>query len=142
MAITNGPMVGKNLKVTWKGSGSHVFVDGVESIGFARKGETKETTCALTTQDLADKTYIGTLRDGTASIKLKYVNFGDTNGQLDMFNRVGQTTPVEVIYYMDAATKVTFDAIVTDFAPDEAIDGIASGSISLQISGAITPAAV
>jgi hypothetical protein len=141
MAITNGPMVGKAQKVTWKGTGSHVFVDGVESIGFARKGETKETTCALTTQDLADKTYIGTLRDGTASIKLKYVNFGDAT-QDDMFDRVGQTTPVETILYLDAATKVTFNAIVTDFSVDDAIDGIASGSISLQISGAITPAAV
>jgi len=141
MAITNGPLVGKTQKMTWKGTGSHVFVDGVESISFARKGETKETTCALTTQDLADKTYIGTLRDGTATVKLKYVNFGDAS-QDDMFDRVGQTTPVECIFYLDAATKITFDAIVTDFSMDEPIDGIAGGSISLQISGAITPGAV
>ena len=142
MAITNGPMSGATQKMTWKGSGSHVFVDGVESISFARKGATIETTCALTTQNVTDKTYLGTLRDGTATIKLRYVNFGDTNGQLDMFNRVSQAAPVEVILYVDTATKVTFNAIVTDFSGDEPIDGIMSGSISLQISGAITPASV
>jgi hypothetical protein len=141
MAITDGPLVGKTQKMTWKGTGSHVFVDGVESISFARKGDTKETTCALTTQDLADKTYIGTLRDGTASVKFKYVNFGDASTD-DMFDRVGQTTPVEVIFYLDTATMITFDAIMTAFNVDEAIDGIASGSADLQISGAITPTAV
>ena len=142
MAITDGPLVGKAQKVTWKGSGSHVFVDGVESITLARKGETAETTHALTGQDLADKTYVGTLRDGTASIKLKIVNFGDTNGQLDMFNSVGDTTPIETIFYFDTATKATFDAIVTSFNVDEAINGVASGSIDLQISGTVTAAAV
>jgi hypothetical protein len=139
MAITNGPMAGKLQKLHWNGAN---FVDGVESIGFARKGDTADTTCALTGQNLADKTYIGTLRDGTASVKLKYVNFGDTNGQLHMFNNVGATTPIAVILYLDAGTKVSFSAIVTDFSVDEAIDGVASGSVSLQISGAITPAAV
>ena len=143
MVITNGPMAGKAQKFTWKGSGSHVFVDGVEGLSFARKGDAIETTCALTAQNLADKTYIGGLRDCTASVKLKYVNLGDTNGQADMFTRVAQTTPVECIFYLDAATKVTFDAIVTDFPVDTTIEGLAGGStISLQISGAITPAAV
>ena len=139
MAMTNGPMVGKAQKFLWN---TTYFVDGVDSMTFARKGETKETTCALTTQNVADKTFIGTLRDGTASLKLKYVNFGDTNGQLHIFNNVSATTPVACVLYLDAATKVTFSAIPTNFNTDEPVDGIASGSIDFQISGAITPAAV
>lgn len=142
MAITDGPMSGAEQKVTWKGSGSHVFVDGVDSISFNRKGGTAETTCALSTQNVANKTFIGTLRDGSASIKLKYVNFGDTNGQLDMWNKVSAKTPIEVIMYPDAATKVTFSAIVTAFNCDEPLDGVMGGSIDLQISGDIVPEAV
>jgi len=139
MTITDGPMAGKAQKFLWNTS---YFVDGVESVGFARKGDAIDVTHALTGQDLVDKTYIGGLRDGTATIKLKQVNFGDTNGQLHMFNNVAATTPIACVLYCDAATKVSFSAIVTDFSVDEAIDGIAGGSISLQISGTITPAAV
>ncbi len=142
MVMTNGPMSGKEQKMTWKGSGSHVFVYGVDSVSFNRKGGTAETTVALEAQNVTDKTFIGTLRDGMASAKLKQVNFGDTNGQLDMFNRVAQKMPVETILYLDAATKVTFDAIVTAFNVDDPIDGVVGGSIDLQISGAITPGAV
>ena len=131
--------MGKTQKMHWNGAN---FVDGVESVSFSRKGDTKDITCALTAQNLADKTYIGTLRDGTASVKFKYINFGDTNGQLHMHNNVGATTPIAVIFYLDANTKVSFSAIVTAFNVDEAIDGVASGSADLQISGDITAAAV
>ncbi len=142
MAMTNGPMAGKEQKVTWKGSGSHVFVYGVDSISFNRKGGTAETTVALDTQNVTDKTFIGTLRDGSATIRLKQVNFADTNGQKDMFDKVAAKTPIETILYLDANTKVTFDAIVTAFNVDDPLDGVVGGSIDLQISGAITPAAV
>ena len=139
MAITNGAMAGKAQKVLYNTSN---FVDGVESFTINAKGGTSETTHALTGQDLADKTFIGTLREWSGSIKLKIVNFGDTSGQLAMFNARGTTAAVTTIFFFDAATKATGDIIITGFDIDEPIDGVCSGSISFQGSGTLTPAAV
>lgn len=139
MVMTDGAMSGKAQKILYDTSN---FVDGVDSFTINYKAGTSDTTHALTGQDLADKTFVGTLREWSGSIKLKIVNFGDTNGQLAMWNAVGATTAVTTLFFFDAATKATGTIIVTGFDIDEPIDGVASGSISFQGSGALTPAAV
>ena len=139
MVMTDGAMAGKTQKILYYTS---YFVDGVESFSISVKGGTAETTHALTGQDLADKTFIGTLKEWSGSIKLRIVNFGDTNGQLAMYNAVGATTPVATLFFFDAATKATGSIIITGFDVDEPIDGVAGGTISFQGSGTLTPAAV
>jgi hypothetical protein len=138
MVMTDGPMSGKAQKVMYTITATPTFVDGVESFSLSYKAGTAETTCALTGQDLTDKTFIGTLREWSGSIKLKFVNFGDA-AQLALWNAVGDTVPVTCEFYYDAATKATGTIIVTGFDVDEAIDGVASGSVSFTGSASLTP---
>lgn len=136
MAITNGPMAGKYMKVTYNG----VNVDGVDSFTLNYKGGTAETTCALTGQNLTDKTFLGTLREWSGNIKLKYVNFGDT-ATLALWNAMGASVPVAAVFYPDAGTKVSGTIIVTGFDVDQSTDQVAAGSISFTGSSTLVPAA-
>jgi hypothetical protein len=131
-------MVGKELKVTYNGN----FVDGVEGFSITKKGGTWEITDATTGQDRVAKEFIGTLVEFSGSIKLKFVNFGDTNGQLALWNAVGAETPVEAVFYLDGGTKLTGDIIITNFPVDSNInDGAGGVSVDFQGSGTIVPAA-
>jgi hypothetical protein len=137
MAITNGPMAGKGMKVTY----NSVFVEGVESFTLNTKGGTAETTAALTDSSLANKSFIGTLREWSGSIKLKYVNFANAP-VLALWNAVGATAPVAAVFYPDAATSFVGTIVVTGFDVDQAIDGVAGGSVSFTGSGTLVPTAV
>lgn len=139
MVITNGPMSGKAQKVRYWTGAAVAFMEGVESFSISFKAGTAETTSALTGNDLADKTFIGTLREWSGSIKLKYVNFTDA-AVLAAWNNAGATAAKDAEFWYDASTKATGEIIITGFDLDTSIDGVCAGSISFQGTGALTPA--
>ena len=139
MVITNGPMSGKAQKATYYVTNAQVFIEGMESFSISFKAGTAETTSALTGNDLKDKTFIGTLREWTGSMKLKYVNFTNTAVAL-MWTQAGLTAPVAAEFWYDASTKATGSIVITGFDLDTSIDGICSGTVTFQGTGALTPA--
>jgi hypothetical protein len=131
-------LAGKGGAVTFKGSGSHVFVVGVKAWKIDLKADTGETTEMATGNDLAWRTYLATLKGWTGSIDLAYVDMTDTNGQKMLFDKLGDIA-YEAVFDLDSSHELTGDIIITGFPIECAIDGIegAGVSVSFQGTGAI-----
>jgi hypothetical protein len=132
-------LAGKGGAVTFKGSGSHVFVVGVKAWKLNPKADTGEITQFATDNSTAWREYLATLKGWDGSIDLAYVDLTDTNGQKSIFDFLGGVA-TEAVFDLDSSHELTGNIIITGFPVEAAVDGVeGSGvSISFQGTGALT----
>ena len=124
-------MSGQTLKVTIDG----VFIDGVDGWDFDNKVDSKDITCALTTNNALWRKYLTTLRDATGNISLKFLDLTDP-GQLAIwtaFNASGAASVVELRFYQDATHYLFADCIITSFPISAQLDGVQGEGMTIGV---------
>jgi predicted secreted protein len=129
-----GAIAGKSGAVTFKGSGSHVFVVGVKAWKIDLKADTQEITAMKTDNSLAWREFLSTLKSWSGSIDLAYADLTDTNGQKMLFDKVGGDA-YEAVFDLDATHELTGNIIVTGFPVECAIDGVEGAGVSVTFQG-------
>jgi hypothetical protein len=130
MAIT-----GQGTTLTWNGAIADVVSISAPSVSAA----------TLDTTNLASihRTFIaGTIDSGEMSVEIMYDPMSDTDLE-DAWDNTAITAPAAaaaVITFSDSAT-FTFQAIMTGFSANIAIDDKVTASLTFKITGAVTVAA-
>jgi hypothetical protein len=130
MAIT-----GQGTTLTWNGAIADVVSISAPSVSAA----------TLDTTNLASihRTFIaGTIDSGEMSVEIMYDPMSDTDLE-DAWDNTATAAPAAasaVITFSDSAT-FTFQAIMTGFSANIAIDDKVTASLTFKITGAVTVAA-
>jgi len=76
--------------------------------------------------------------NGQLSFECNFIPGDDEHVALRTAKEDGATVPIKIVFTDEGDTAWTFDAIVTGFAVQGAIDAVVKASVTLEISGAIT----
>ena len=123
------------------GSGSPLSYQTIAEINsFSGPGGSVSVIDVTDLYSSAKEKIAGMNDNGQLSFECNFLPGDTEHSALRAAKENGSTVKVKIVFTDDSTTEWTFDAIVTGFAVQGAIDAVVKASVTLEVSGAITEA--